>query len=91
MAKKLIFALEKDEKWNYSHGQNLLSKTSTYKQFSDGSENLLKCSNTETQCFEQKSNKHQKKHGKEYHSIKVGTLRDHNPLCLKSFKIMYPM
>ena len=32
-----------------------------------------------------------KKHEKYYHSIKVGTLGGHNPLCLKSYKIRTPM
>ena len=32
-----------------------------------------------------------KKHGKDHHSIKVGTLGDHYPLRLKSYKIRYPI
>ena len=32
-----------------------------------------------------------KKHEKYYHSIEVGTLWVHNPLCLKSYKIRTPM
>ena len=43
-----------------------------------------------TQYVEQKSNEH-KKHEKYCHSIKAGTLGGHNPLCLKSYKIRYPM
>ena len=39
------------------------------------------------QCVEHKSNKHEKY----YHSIKVGTLGGHNPLCSKSYKIRTPM
>ena len=38
------------------------------------------------QCVEHESNKLKKKHEKYYHSIKVGTLGGHNPLCLKSYK-----
>ena len=32
-----------------------------------------------------------KEHGKGHQSIKLGTLGGHNPLCLKSYKIRYPM
>ena len=32
-----------------------------------------------------------KKHGKEHHSIKVGTIGGYNPLCLKSYKIRHFM